>query len=141
MKQNIEDLAEIMANARPNERYCFAVEGANVIPHFFRIQKVRLTDDEDCDMFVIANDEGVAPKVYSLYEYRGLSRPFSLAEKRRAVVHILWDCLNAYNSEMRRPGPFDFAAEQDAGTAEAYKATEEALDVFRYRHLIELRQY
>ena len=36
MKQNIEDLAEIMANAQPNERYCFAIEGANVIPHVQR---------------------------------------------------------------------------------------------------------
>lgn len=141
MKQNVEDLAEIMVNAQPNARYYFAVEGANVVPYIFRIQKVRLTTDEDYDLFVIANDEGTSEKVYNLYEYRGLNRPYTLAAKRRAVVHILWDYLNDYNKEMRRPAPFDFAEKQDNDSAESNKATEEALDIFRYCHLVEIRQY
>lgn len=141
MKQNIEDLAEIMANAQPNERYYFAIEGANVIPHIFRIQKVRLTDNEDCDMFVIANDEGISEKVFNLQDYKGLSWSFRLAEKRRAIVHILWDYLNEYNREMRRPAPFDFASGQAAEPVEDCKATEKALDIFRYCHLIDLQKY
>ena len=114
MKQNVEDLAEIMANAQPNDRYYFAIEGANVIPHVFRMQKVRLAANEDCDLFVLANDEGICEKVYNL---------------------------NEYNQAMRMPAPFDFSVKQEIDSEEDYKATEEALDAFRYRHLEDIQKY
>lgn len=141
MKQNVEDLAEIMANAQPNDRYYFAIESANVIPHVFRIQKVRLAANEDYDLFVLANDEGICEKVYNLNSYLGFGRPFTLSAKRRAIVHILWDYLNEYNRSMRMPAPFDFTVKQESDSEEDYKAKEEALDTFRYRHLEDIRMY
>lgn len=141
MRQNIEDFAEIMVNAQPNERYWFAIKAKSVIPHVFRIQKVRLAESEDCDLFVIVNDEGFVERAYNWSGYLGYDRPHTASVRRRAVAHILWDYLHDYNREMRMPAPIDLGEEADADTMEGYKARQQAIDDFLYRPLSGIGKY
>ena len=139
MRQNIEDFTEIMVNAQPNDRYCFAIKAKSGIPHVFRIQKVRLAENEDYDLFVIVNDEGFVERVYNWSVYLGYDWPHNTIVKRRAVAHILWDYLHHYNREMRMPAPIDLSVEADE--SEDHISHQRALDDFLYHPLSEVGKY
>lgn len=141
MRLNIEDFAEIMVNAQPNERYWFAIKTKSGILHVFRIQKVRLAENEEYDLFVIVNDEGFVERVYNWFGYLSYDGPHTASVRRRAVVHILWDYLHDYNREMRMPAPIDLGTEVETDTTEGYKQNNRALEDFLYHPVVQIEKY
>lgn len=137
MQQKVEQFAEMLVDAPVNERYHFAVQTKNGIPHFFRVQKVHLAPIEDYMLYVLTDDEGLRDRVFNLYYY--LNPIESHPSKTLAVAHIIWDYLHFYNEDLRISAPFDMYDATEPG--QTSHGSSPAFERFLGQRLLEIGRY
>ena len=123
MVRTIEQLSAALAGAAVNDRFCFALTGEGGAPHYFRIQKLHLSDDpgREFDLYALADDEGLRARVYSVLGFMGPDR--GPGEQRLAVARILFDYLCRFYEEVSTRPPFGDRREADrTARGEAFEA-------------------
>lgn len=137
MSQTIEQLSEMLAEAKVNDRFYFALLSKSGMPHYFRVQKLHLADNTNYTLYALTDDEGFMDKIYNAYRFRDLFQ--QTRNEWKSVARIIWEYLRWYNAQMSKEPPLALGKDQAMSKDEKWDS--EAFEVFLRCKLIDVAQY